>query len=69
MDIQDHYHAVNKVEIISRDEELYDITGGALAFNSSLLNAIVAGAKIVLEIGRSLGSALKRSTSGNTCLK
>lgn len=69
MDIQDHYHAVNKVEIISRDEELYDITGGALAFNSSVLNAIVAGAKIVLEIGRSLGSALKRSTSGNTCLK
>ena len=69
MDIQDHYHAVNKVEIISKDEELYDITGGALAFNSSVLNAIVAGAKIVLEIGRSLGSALKRSTSGNTCLK
>ena len=69
MDIQDRYHAVNKVEIISRDEELYDITGGVLAFNSSVLNAIVAGAKIVLEIGRSLGSALKRSTSGNTCLK
>lgn len=69
MGIQDHFHAKNKVEIISKDEELYDITGGVLAFNSSILNALVAGARIVLEMGRSLGSALKRSTSGNTCLK
>lgn len=60
---------MNKIEIIAKDEELFDITGGALAFNSSILNALVAGARIVLEMGRSLGSALKRSTSNNTCLK
>ena len=69
MVLQGHYLVVSKLEIISKDEELYDITGGVLAFNSSILNALVAGARIVLEMGRSLGSALKRSMSGNTCLK
>mgnify|MGYP003426756516 FL=1 len=69
MVLQDHYLVVSKLEIISKDEELYDITGGVLGFNSSILNALVAGARIVLEMGRSLGSALKRSMSGNTCLK
>lgn len=56
-----------KMELIQKDEELCDISGGALALSSSVINALVAGAKIILEMGRSLGSALKRSISGNNC--
>ena len=51
---------------IITDEELYSINGG-IALNSSFINALATGAKIILEIGRSLGSAIRRSISGNTC--
>lgn len=54
------------MEIIKREEELFDITGG-IKLSSSIINAIVSGAKLILEIGRSLGSAIRGSTSGNMC--
>lgn len=54
------------MKMIRTDEELCEITGGA-TLTSSIINAIVAGAKIVLEIGRSLGSALRKSTTNTMC--
>lgn len=54
------------MEIIKNEQELYEINGG-INFSSSLLNAIVSGTRLILEIGRSLGSAIRRSTSGKMC--
>ena len=51
---------------IVNEEELFSIKGGT-SLSSSFINAIATGAKIILEIGRSLGSALRRTISGKTC--
>lgn len=54
------------MEIIKEKQQLYDIKGG-LNFSSGMLNAIASTARIILEIGRSVGSAIRRSTSKNIC--
>lgn len=54
------------MQIIKNEHELYEINGG-INLSSSMLNAIATTARIVLEIGRSIGSALRRSTSKNVC--
>ena len=51
-------------EIIECDYELIE---GGLAVSGSLLNAFTAGIKIILELGRSLGSALRRGSNGKLC--
>lgn len=48
-----------------RDEKLADYYGGA--FSASLLNSIVRGVYYLLELGRSLGSALRRGITGRMC--
>lgn len=45
--------------------ELMKVTGGSIS--ASFLNAIARGIDTVLEIGRSLGSALRRFLSGKKC--
>lgn len=45
-------------------KELQNIVGGA---NATYINAIVRGVNTLLDIGRSLGSAIRRLTSGNIC--
>lgn len=55
------------MEVIKNEDELYEIAGGGINFNSSIINAIVAGAKIILELGRSVGSALRRTISNDMC--
>jgi len=54
------------MHIIDKEEELLEITGG-INFTSSIINALATGAKIILELGRSLGSSIRKSTSGNMC--
>ena len=54
------------MQTIKNEQELYEINGG-INFSSSMLNAIATTARFVLEIGRSIGSALRRSTSKNVC--
>ncbi len=44
--------------------ELQQIVGGA---NATYINAVVRGVNAILDIGRSLGSAIRRLTSGNLC--
>ena len=46
--------------------ELHLIEGG-LNVTASLINSITAGVKIILEVGRSLGSVLRRGTTGDIC--
>ncbi len=48
------------------EKELYLINGGGYALTATIINAVVSATKIVLEIGRSLGSSLRR-TSGKSC--
>ncbi len=46
-------------------EQLLNITGGAIT--ATLINAIVRGVSVFLDVGRSVGSALRRLISGNKC--
>lgn len=47
------------------DDELLSITGGA--FSASMLGYIVRGIDSFMDIGRSLGSALRRMKEDNLC--
>ncbi len=47
------------------NKELLMIKGGAV--NSAIINAIVKGISILIELGRSLGSSIRRASSGQTC--
>ena len=51
---------------IIEDKELDFIVGGAISI-SALLNSLSKISSTVLNIGRSLGSALRRATSNNMC--
>lgn len=42
------------------------IEGGS-SISGTLINALTGGIKIILELGRSLGSAIKRGSSGKYC--
>lgn len=46
-------------------EEMKQISAGAI--NGTLLNAILRGANIFIDVGRCFGSALRRITSRNLC--
>lgn len=47
------------------EKQMKQIKAGAL--NGTLLNAILRGANIFIDVGRCFGSALRRFTSGNLC--
>lgn len=46
-------------------ERLETINGGAV--NGTLINAFVRGINSLLELGRSLGSAIRRAKDGSIC--
>lgn len=50
---------------ICRDD-CYLIDGG-VSFSYSLINSLSSGIKIILELGRCVGSALRRGSNGTTC--
>lgn len=52
------------MSIIDRNE-LLTIYGGAVL--STVVNAIVRAVNAALEIGRALGSAIRRGVSGKAC--
>jgi len=47
-------------------EELYGIIGGA-SITGTMLNAIAKGVNTIYNIGRALGSSLRRAISGKYC--
>ena len=47
------------------EEKMKTIKAGAL--NGTLLNAILRGANIFIDVGRCFGSAIRRITSRNMC--
>lgn len=49
------------------DNELRLIVGGAANISGSVLNAISRLINTLLDLGRSVGSALRSSKTGNMC--
>lgn len=50
-----------------KNKELLYIEGGASWFTASFLNAASRALSTLLDIGRSLGSAIRRTISGSVC--
>ncbi|MCI8393948.1 MAG: hypothetical protein HFH86_00485 [Bacilli bacterium] len=48
-------------------EELIQINGGSSYLTASFINALARCIDSILEIGRSLGTAIARLKSGNMC--
>jgi hypothetical protein len=48
-----------------KNNELTNISGGVLS--GTLVNAAINGARILLELGRSVGSAIRRFVLGIYC--
>lgn len=64
MDMLDRLN-VAKLEALDHNM-LCQIIGGA-AVSGTLINAITSGLKLLLELGRSLGTAIKRISNKKTC--
>lgn len=50
-----------------KDTELMKIVGG-ISITGTLINAIYKAANTIMDIGRALGTAIRRAISGNICL-
>lgn len=48
------------------NEELMNVEGGA-GLTATLLNSISRTISTLVEVGRNLGSAIRRAVSGNVC--
>lgn len=48
-----------------KKEELTQINGGG--FSASLINAIARAGSLILELGRSVGSAIRRYATNKLC--
>lgn len=48
-----------------KDEELKNIQGGAIG--STMITALVRGINTILDLGRSLGTAIRRIQTKNMC--
>ena len=46
--------------------ELERIEGG-FTFSGNLINSLVSGIKVFIDLGRSLGTAIRRGSSGKLC--
>lgn len=49
-----------------KTDKLVLIEGG-IDVSGAVINSFTAGIKIILELGRSLGSVLRRGSTGNMC--
>ena len=49
-----------------KDKELMNIEGGA-GFTASFLNSVCRAISTFMEVGRNLGSAIRRGISGSSC--
>ena len=49
-----------------KNNELFDIDGG-VSISGTFINSITRGIDTILDMGRSVGSAIRRIGSGNVC--
>lgn len=47
--------------------ELYEVQGGGIAINATLINAFARAISTILDLGRTVGSAIRRIYSKNYC--
>ncbi len=50
-----------------KEEELKNISGGGITFNATYLNAIYKISSLLFDIGRELGSSIRRISSNQVC--
>lgn len=50
-----------------KKEELLEVKGGASWFTGTFISAITKAGNTLLDMGRSLGTAVRRIFSGNVC--
>lgn len=50
-----------------KKEELKCCIGGGIAWNGTLISSLIRGVNIFVEIGRSLGTALRRWQNNTLC--
>lgn len=48
-------------------QELLSIEGGAINFNGTLISSMTRGINTLLDLGRSLGTAIRRIQNDNIC--
>lgn len=48
------------------NQELLSINGG-LTISGTLINSLVKGISVILDLGRALGTAIRRVTSSTLC--
>lgn len=53
------------VEEINENE--YMMIDGGVSLSATFINSLSSGIRIILEVGRSLGSAIRRSASKKLC--
>ena len=63
MDIFVHSHADRGIML--KDDELKEIYGGGIT--TSYITALVRGVNAILDVGRSLGTIIRRIQSGKLC--
>ncbi|MBR2832875.1 MAG: hypothetical protein IKE75_00280 [Bacilli bacterium] len=51
--------------MILSKEELIKVTGGSIT--PGLINAITRGINVFLELGKVIGTAIRRAVTGKTC--
>ena len=49
-----------------RKEELLDVVGGA-TISATLINAVTRAVTTIIDLGKTLGSAIRRAISGTVC--
>lgn len=52
---------------ILRKEEMFKIKGGATAFTSAMLNALMRTVSGMFSLGQAVGSAIRRALGKNYC--
>lgn len=53
--------------MIIKDEELMTLTGGATSISGTFINSICKLVNILLELGRTVGSAIRNAQTGRRC--
>jgi hypothetical protein len=47
--------------------KMKQISGGALTLNGTIINSLIRYVNVFFEIGKALGSAIRRNKSGSIC--
>ena len=50
------------------NDELMNIKGGSVSYTATFISALVRAIDIIFEIGKSLGSSIRRSSDNTSCL-